>query len=89
MLGAVGFTGLRKPRFKYCGRCLGEEFKCWEFAAEMVEGNSELCTKRLCENCYNERRVEMTEQTDWRRLVGDMRSRGRVEVSLRFLGLGT
>ena len=39
---AVGFIGLREPRFKGDGRCQGEGFKCWEIATEVVEENGEL-----------------------------------------------
>ena len=53
---AVGFAGLREPRFQCDGRCQGQGFKCWEIATEMVEDDGEACTVNLRKSCHNQRR---------------------------------
>ena len=51
----------------------------------------ELCTRHLCKGCYNQKRVEknepITHQIQWRRVVCQKRSRGKLAVGLGFLGL--
>ena len=58
---------------------------------EMVEESGELCTISLCRNFSAQRREERNEpavnQRQWRRLVGEQRSRGKLAVGVGFLGV--
>ena len=82
---SVNFAGLTGTGVQ------GKGFKCWEFAAEMVEENGAQCTMDLCKSCYNqkheERNVPTVKQRQWRRLVDEKSSRAKLAFGSGFLVL--
>ena len=78
-------SAISEPRgaFHFCdNRCSENAIRYWQFASVVVEEGGEARTVNLCQQCYNERRVQQGElrlnSWQWRAVVEKKAHRGRI-----------
>ena len=84
-------AGWREPRWKCDERCQEERIKCCKIAVVSVGENGELCTINVCTENNNQRREERSgakaNHWQWKCVVGEKGSRGKLAVGLDSLSL--